>query len=61
MRGGWLEDVWEEESPLTVFSVRWMLCNAGASFNMVIPLSHDASESCRWTALPRWLVLPMHR
>lgn len=59
MRGGWLE-TWEEEFPLTVLCVPWTLWNAGASFNMLIPLSHDAS-SCRWAALPRWLVLSVHR
>ena len=53
MRGWWLEDTWKEESPLTVLYVQWTLWNAGASFNMIIPLSHDASKSCRWTALPR--------
>lgn len=61
MREVWLEDMWEEESPLTVLCVQWTLWNAGASFNMIIPLSHDTSKSCRWTALPRWLVLPIHR
>ena len=53
MRGWWLEDTWKEESPLIVLYVQWTLWNAGASFNMIIPLSHDASKSCRWTALPR--------
>ena len=45
-------------APLTVFSVRWPPRNAGASFNMVVPLSHDASVSCRWTAPPDGLCYP---